>query len=189
MNEKFFAKRMARAIQIVAGVSAIVWMLPKAAADSVTANGGQIHFIGQVVDAPCTISTQSAIQIVNLGQVKMTDLNSPGAKQSPLHSVDLKLETCSVDTYKNASFTFSGATSVGDSTVLSNDGGSATNVGVFMVDQTGASVKFDSSTATAVRALSNGSNTITMQAGMQAVGGAATAGSVRAVANFNVTYS
>lgn len=181
-------------LKAMAGLALTTAMSSAALAASTTVTGGQINFIGQVVDAPCTLSTASQNQTINLGQVKTTDLATDGAQQSNVKSVSFVLENCTKTAQTNAQFAFTGSTTGSTKTLANVDasGGAATNVGVFMKDQTGVDVTFDG-TPTTARALQTSAtgtnNTITMTAGMQAVGGAATAGAVAAMTNFNIIYS
>lgn len=61
-------------------VSAIAFggMLSTAQADTTTVTGGTVNFVGQVVDAACSVSTDSVDQTVTLGQVRASKLTEAG---------------------------------------------------------------------------------------------------------------
>lgn len=53
---------------------------------------GEIHFQGTIIDAPCSISADTADQTVDLGQISNTALVAGGA--SPERAFTIKLEEC-----------------------------------------------------------------------------------------------
>lgn len=56
------------------------------------AQTGNVHFEGTIVDAPCSISSETADQTVDLGQISNTALVAGGT--SPEKAFSIKLEEC-----------------------------------------------------------------------------------------------
>jgi len=48
------------------------------AADPVSVNGGTVHFKGELVNAACAVNTESADQIVTLGQYRTAKFTKVG---------------------------------------------------------------------------------------------------------------
>lgn len=161
-----------------------------ALADTVQVNGGAVHFKGEVVNAGCAIDAGSIDQTVQLGQVRSVKLANPGDTSNPV-GFNIQLNDCDINLAKTATFAFSG-TAV-DSThtnvlaIQSSAAGSATNVGIQILDRTGQPVGLDGATFSAISTLFNGTNIIPFQARYFATN-AATAGTANADATFKVQY-
>ncbi|OTG86506.1 hypothetical protein B9T31_07865 [Acinetobacter sp. ANC 4558] len=56
---------------------------------------GRVNFIGEIINAPCSISPESIDQTVNLGQISNTALQKGGA--SPAQTFTIQLEDCAFD--------------------------------------------------------------------------------------------
>lgn len=62
------------------------------AADPVSQGHGQVNFIGEIVNAPCSINPDSIDQTVDLGQIANVSLKDGGA--SPARTFTIQLEDC-----------------------------------------------------------------------------------------------
>lgn len=154
-----------------------------------TVNGGVVHFVGEVVNAACAVDAGSLDQTVQLGQVRTAKLSAAGDTSSNV-GFNIQLNDCDTTVSTQASVAFLGATIAGKTDILALQGsaaGSATNVGVQILDSTGAILKLDGNTFSAPVTLSNGTNVIPFQARYIATG-ASTAGTANADATFKVQY-
>lgn len=160
------------------------------AAHAVTVNGGDIHFSGEVVNAACAVDTGSIGQTVRLGQVKTTTLAAAGNTSSSV-GFNIQLNDCDSTVATQASVAFTGtAVSSTYNTALALQGsasGSATNVGVQILDRTGVALPLDGGTFSATTTLADGTNVVPFQARYIATG-VATAGLANADATFQVQY-
>lgn len=163
------------------------------AADPITVDGGTINFIGQVVNAPCVVSTRTSHQLVDLGQVKASELSTKGAVSGP-KNVNIELQDCDPEVATTATFIFTGQedTDAGDINTLANtfgSSGAATGIGIQMKDTTGTVVPIDGSEATgSLLNLIQGENNANFSAYMIATKDAATAGGVAGVVDFRIKY-
>jgi len=157
----------------------------------VVVNGGSIHFSGQVVNAACSVNASSADMTVQMGQVRTVTLGSAGATGSSV-PFSIILDNCDTSVSTNVSVAFSGTTVSGSPTILALGGSSnssASNLGVQILDRTGAAVTFDGATWSAQNVLHDGRNYIPFVARYIGVGsGGAVAGDAAADANFSVQY-
>ncbi len=161
-----------------------------AAATPTTVNGGTVHFKGEVVNAACAVDAGSVDQTVQLGQVRTASLAQEGATSSAV-GFNIQLNDCDTNVASKAAVAFLGtAIDAGHTNVLalqSSAAGSATNVGVQILDRTGAALTLDGATFSSETTLNNGTNTIPFQARYFATG-AATPGAANADATFKVQY-
>lgn len=67
---------------------------------------GTINFTGAIIDAPCSIASESVNQTVPMGQIssRVLELN----KEGPLRPFEIHLEGCTLDTANSATVTFNG---------------------------------------------------------------------------------
>ncbi|ONK51194.1 type-1 fimbrial protein subunit A [Escherichia coli] len=155
-----------------------------------TVNGGTVHFKGEVVNAACAVDAGSVDQTVQLGQVRTASLAQEGATSSAV-GFNIQLNDCDTNVASKAAVAFLGtAIDAGHTNVLalqSSAAGSATNVGVQILDRTGAALTLDGATFSSETTLNNGTNTIPFQARYYATG-AATPGAANADATFKVQY-
>lgn len=81
---------------------------------------GTVEFVGAIIDAPCSISPESADQTVDMGQIanKTLEVYGEGAPQS----FDIKLEGCVIDTAKSVGVKFKGISHDGSDTQLALEG-------------------------------------------------------------------
>ncbi|MEZ2583435.1 type 1 fimbrial major subunit FimA [Kluyvera intermedia] len=160
------------------------------AADTTTVNGGTVHFKGEVVNAACAVDAGSVEQTVQMGQVRSAKLATAGSTSSNV-GFNIQLDDCDTTVATKASVAFSGtAIDTTNNTVLalqSSAAGSATNVGVQILDNKGTPLALDGATFSAATTLNDGTNIIPFQARYFATG-AATAGTANADATFKVQY-
>ena len=160
------------------------------AADTTTVNGGTVHFKGEVVNAACAVDAGSVDQTVQMGQVRSAKLATAGSTSSSV-GFNIQLDDCDTSVSTKASVAFSGnAVDTTNNTVLALQGsaaGSATNVGVQILDNKGTPLALDGATFSAATTLNDGTNVIPFQARYYATG-AATAGPANADATFKVQY-
>ncbi|SLN95769.1 type 1 fimbriae major subunit FimA [Klebsiella pneumoniae] len=121
-------------------VSALSLSSTAALADTTTVNGGTVHFKGEVVNAACAVDAGSIDQTVQLGQVRSAKLATAGSTSSAV-GFNIQLDDCDTTVATKASVAFAGtAIDSSNTTVLAlqnSAAGSATNVGVQILDNTG----------------------------------------------------
>lgn len=171
-------------------LSALSLSSAAALADTTTVNGGTVHFKGEVVNAACAVDAGSVDQTVQLGQVRTASLKQDGATSSAV-GFNIQLNDCDTDVASKAAAAFLGTTiDTNHTNVLalqSSAAGSATNVGVQILDKTGTALALDGASFSAQTTLNNRTNTIPFQARYYAIG-AATPGAANADATFKVQY-
>lgn len=154
------------------------------------ADGGTVHFKGEIVNAACAVDAGSIDQTVQLGQVRSAKLATEGSTSSAV-GFNIQLDDCDTTVATKAAIAFSGAAvDAANPTVLalqSSAAGGATNVGVQILDQTGTALALDGGTFSSPTTLSDGTNIIPFQARYFATG-VATAGTANADATFKVQY-
>ena len=149
-------------------------------------NGGTIHFTGNVTNGACSVNEKSDGQTVQLGSMQSKDVvkGQPGK----FSAFDIVLDDCSIDTYTNAAFIFSGQPDLTDSSVLANNYGTggATGVGVQVKDIDGKVVVLGATGAN--MKLIEGTNVAKFSAALYGTGDAVSSGYVESVATFKVHY-
>ncbi|MDU5319175.1 MAG: type 1 fimbrial major subunit FimA [Escherichia coli] len=148
-------------------LSALSLSSAAALADTTTVNGGTVHFKGEVVNAACAVDAGSVDQTVQLGQVRTASLKQAGATSSAV-GFNIQLNDCDTTVATKAAVAFLGtaidATRTDVLALQSSAAGSATNVGVQILDRTGNALTLDGATFSAQTTLNNGTNTIPFQA-------------------------
>ncbi|EAC1834336.1 TPA: type 1 fimbrial major subunit FimA [Escherichia coli] len=171
-------------------LSALSLSSAAALADTTTVNGGTVHFKGEVVNAACAVDAGSVDQTVQLGQVRTASLKQARATSSAV-GFNIQLNDCDTTVATKAAVAFLGtaidATRTDVLALQSSAAGSATNVGVQILDRTGNALTLDGATFSAQTTLNNGTNTIPFQARYYAIG-EATPGAANADATFKVQY-
>ncbi|QLF48361.1 type 1 fimbrial major subunit FimA [Escherichia coli] len=171
-------------------LSALSLSSTAALAAATMVNGGTVHFKGEVVNAACAVDAGSVDQTVQLGQVRTASLTQEGATSSAV-GFNIQLNDCDTTAADKAAIAFLGiAIDENHPNVLAlqrSAAGSATSVGVQILDRTGAALALDGATFSAKTTLNNGTNTIPFQARYFATG-AATPGAANADAAFKVQY-
>lgn len=156
-------------------LSALSLSSAAALADTTRVNGGTVHFKGEVVNAACAVDAGSVDQTVQLGQVRTASLDQDGATSSAV-GFNIQLNDCDTDVASKAAVAFLGTTiDTNHTNVLalqSSAAGSATNVGVQILDKTGTALALDGASFSAQTTLNNGTNTIPFQARYYAIGAA-----------------
>lgn len=152
------------------------------------AHADTVTFTGSIIDAPCSITPDTADQTVDLGEVASHALENGGASSPRPFSIDL--ENCDISdaTQDEVSVTFSGGADAVDNTMLGLTG-SAAGAGIVIADQSGAG-KIDLNTASNIQKLQTGDNTLQFSAYLQGEGASATIvpGDFTSVANFTLAY-
>lgn len=162
-----------------------------------TVNGGTVHFVGELVNAACAVSTDTSDQIVKLGQHRTASLAKAGDASAAvpfniqLVDCDSKLVTTGV------SFAFTGQTvstaGVVNNKLLAVNGGGgnapgATNVGIEITDYASTVLAVDGTGFSKAQKINDGTNTFPFTARYVATG-ASTPGTANADATFVVNYN
>lgn len=180
---------------MAAFISGALSLLPTlsyaAATAAATVDGGTLNFSGSVVTTACALSSSSATQSINMGQIGTPNLTAAGTTLSTGKEFTIELTGCDTSVYKNVAITFSGVADANDPTALAvgvaGDSSYATNLGIRFFNASGTQVKLnEASTATT---LTNGSNILTFTAKFHTEKGSVTAGDASAVATYTLTYS
>lgn len=161
-----------------------------------TVNGGSVHFKGKLVAAPCAVSTDSSDQEVVLGEYTTHHFKEKGAMGSAV-PFQIKLEDCDTSIATTAAVAFSGLSeeNTTDGTLLALDqglssanAGTATNIGIQVLDSASKPVKFDGTTFVSKTTLIDGENILKFAAQYKSTG-VATAGDANADASFIMQYN
>ncbi|EBM1014990.1 type 1 fimbrial protein subunit FimA [Salmonella enterica] len=155
----------------------------------VAVNGGAVHFKGEIVNAACAVDAGSSDQTIRLGQVRSSKLTADGNVSSPV-GFAIQLDDCDTTVAGTASVAFTGSEVSGKNNVLAvqaTGAGAATNVGVQILDSHSQPLQLDGTNFGSTILLTNGTNTIPLQARYIATG-AATAGTANADATFKIQY-
>lgn len=163
---------------------------------TITVNGGTVHFKGKLVAAPCAVSTDTSDQVVKLGEYTTHHFKTAGTLGSVV-PFRIKLEDCDTSIASTAAVAFSGRTdsSSSDSALLAIDqglsagnAGTATNIGIQVLDNQSKPVKFDGTTFVNKTTLNDGENILKFAAQYKSTG-TATAGDANADADFIMQYN
>lgn len=106
---------------------------------------GTVNFKGEIIEAPCSITADTAEQTVDLGQVSSSTLKA-GGKSTP-KDFSIKLEDCDVTslTKKTVTATFTGkAASFDTSSSLLAISGTAAGAGIAITDNNTNVIKLGS---------------------------------------------
>ncbi|MEX6315749.1 type 1 fimbrial major subunit FimA [Providencia manganoxydans] len=171
-------------------VSALSLSSVAAFAATTIVNGGTVHFKGELVNAACAVDANSVEQTVPLGQFRTAKLAQAGDTSSPVN-FSIKLNDCDTTIATSAKVAFKGvAANAANPTVLAVAGsaaGSATNVGIQILDSKSVPLGLDGATFGSAITLTDGNNVLPFQARYYALG-ATTAGIANADATFAVQY-
>ncbi|HID9895597.1 TPA: fimbrial protein [Serratia marcescens] len=145
---------------------------------------GKVTFKGSIIDAPCSISSKTANQEVDLGSISNVALKNSGKSTAVDFSIDL--EQCDFPTSKTVKATFTGASSPVNTSLLGITG-TASGAGV-VITYGGKPVKLGQ--ATTAQTLNPGNNTLHFAAYLQGEGASAAIvpGNFTAVADFTLAY-
>jgi type 1 fimbria pilin len=152
---------------------------------------GKVTFKGSILDAPCSISSDSEDQTVQLGMISNVALKD-GGKSKP-QNFQIKLENCELSNKKTVTVSFAGQKS--SNSDLLGITGTAKGAGVALTDGNGQLITLTSPTS--ARTLQDGNNTMQFSAYLQGeVQGkepldpkiVITPGEFTAVADFTLAY-
>lgn len=153
---------------------------------------GEVKFVGAIIDAPCSISSDSVSQTVELGQIAQKDLKD-GAR-SKLVPFTIKLEQCDFTAGKNkVRTTFTGVISAyaTDKELLAISGqASGAGIGIETFNNERLSLGEQSDAANLVGANHTLSYNAFLQGGLDANGDSVeiVPGPFTAIANFQLAY-
>lgn len=155
---------------------------------STTVTGGTVNFVGQVVDAACSVSADTVDQTVTLGQVRAVKLTAAGMVANQKEKFDIKLEDCDPSVKQNAAVIFNGQQDANLAGSLANTAGagSATNVALQLYGPDGQVLNIGDTSSSIT--LNTGENVVPLSVDYIATG-EATAGNVTATATFSMVYS
>lgn len=167
-------------------VIALGMVMAAGAANAADQGHGTITFSGSIIDAPCSITSNTANQTVDLGQVSNSALQN-GQTSSP-KAFFIQLEQCDASKLSTgASVGFTGATDANNKDMLGITG-SAKGAGIVITDGSGTPVKLDG-TASAPQTIGDGSNKLSFSAYVQANGASVTPGDFSSTADFTLSYN
>ncbi|MFW1852607.1 type 1 fimbrial major subunit FimA [Acinetobacter guillouiae] len=157
-----------------------------------TVNGGTVHFVGELVNAACAVSTDTADQTVDLGQHRTAKLAVAGEKSTAI-PFNIKLVDCDASQVTNGvSFAFNGQTVTSNNKLLAVSSGSnepaAQNVGIEIADGASQILAVDGTGFSKETPIINGTNTFPFTARYVATG-ASTPGKANADATFVINYN
>lgn len=146
---------------------------------------GTVTFNGSIIDAPCSITPESAAQDVDLGQISNVTLANNGS--SAPESFTITLASCDADTADAVTVTFNGSHDADANDLLALSG-SASGAGIAIANKDGSPITLGSPSAAID--LIDGLNELTFTAylkGTDAVGGVVP-GDFSTVADFTLVY-
>ncbi|MCE3115165.1 type 1 fimbrial protein [Enterobacter sp. ASE] len=147
---------------------------------------GTITFTGAIIDAPCSITAETANQTVDLGQVSNSALNN-GQTSTP-KAFFIQLEQCDSSKLKSGvQAAFTGATDAQNPEMLGITG-SAKGAGIVVTDGSGTPIKLDGTLSNA-QTIGDGSNKLSFSAYLQANGASVTPGDFSSTADFTLSYN
>ena len=175
----------------ISALSALAISTSALAADPVTVNGGTVHFTGEIVNAACAVSTESANQTVDLGQYRTARLALAGDKTTPV-PFQIKLVDCDPTVQATAPVSFYGQTDPTNAQLLAVSAGgtnstAATNVGIELSDDVSKILGLGGTDFSTPKNLIEGDNVLQFSARYVATG-ASTPGQANADATFVVKY-
>lgn len=175
-------------------LSVAILFATSALSTSVFANSGEIHFSGQIVNAPCNIESENSKQEVPFGQLSRASLEAGNAAEK---SISIKLKECNFDEFskdqddkwiavKDMKITFGGKNYVGTDKEFLGVSGTAENIGIQIKD-----FKFGEAKSILNQIRNNkGENVLEFTALAKRVDGATPVkeGEFSSVADFKITY-
>ncbi|EAA8439126.1 long polar fimbria major subunit LpfA [Salmonella enterica subsp. enterica serovar Michigan] len=176
---EFLMKKVVFALSALAVVSTSAF-----AAES---GDGTFKFTGEIVDAPCVVSTDSQNQEVVLGQVKKNIFKAIGDKSSS-KPFQIKLEDCDITSNTKVNVSFNGVGDTDDATLVSvnTEAGAATGVGIGIYDNANKLVEMNTGKSTTT--LAAGQTVLYYTANYVATKDTVTTGYGNAEVDFNLSY-
>ncbi|PNF13473.1 fimbria A protein [Enterobacter cancerogenus] len=152
---------------------------------------GKVTFTGSIIDAPCSITPETADQTVMLGQVASHVLKDGGTSAPKNFTIDL--ENCSFDQDEDGNtlgnsvaVTFSGTASTQDATLLGLTG-EAAGAGVAIADESGKALNVG--TPSSLYKLAGTNPSLGFTAYLKGISGQTIkTGDFESVANFTMDY-
>lgn len=163
------------------------WLLPQVHAE-VRQSAGNMHFLGEVVNAPCVVDLRSQHQVVVMGQVRDADLSSPG-EWAGTTVFQIRLEDCDNSVRQTASAAFSGTPDNNDPEVFQTGAGRspAKEVGLGIFDAKG-NLLIPNSAPLSFDTLNDGTTILHYSAKYRATGTEVIPGDASAAVNFSILY-
>ncbi len=158
---------------------------------------GKITFLGEVISAPCSIKAEDVDKKVELGEVTDTYINANFHSEAKDSSITL--ENCALPGSSNSAgqpvskahvtFTSSNVVNGVDNLLSNTFAGGATNVGVRLMDGSGANIVLGTEKVILLDP-NSATQTLPFQAWMErtSTSDQATAGNVTAVVNYTLKY-
>lgn len=178
--------------KIAASLVATLGLVVSAAnADTVTVNGGNVHFTGDLVNAACAVSTGSSNLTVPMGQYRTAAFAAVGDTSAKI-PFEIVLNDCDPSVAATAAVAFSGQIDATDKTLLAITSGdnsdTASGVGIEILDKASATLPPNGSTFSATQDLIKGTNTLHFTARYKATAATAEPGQANADATFVMKY-
>lgn len=151
------------------------------AANAADMGHGTVTFKGSIIEAPCSISSDSVDQTVQLGQISAAALAAGG--ESLPKTFKIKLDNCELGALKNVTTTFTGAAGAGDRLGVT---GTAKGASIALTD--GANNVIKLGTASLPQTLQDGNNELVLSAYLKGDGATVTPGDFTGVTNFTLSY-
>jgi len=165
-----------------------LFSFPANASEANNLTGGDMHFYGSVVNAPCAIEAQSLHQSVTMDQVLTTSFPSRGSWAAP-KTFWIKLDDCSKAQIQFATVAFTGLTDSNDPQVFKAGFGadSAKGVGIGVFDNKGDLIVPNTEPVSKYPLL-EGKSILYFTAKYRSVSEKVVAGDASAAVNFSVIY-
>lgn len=144
---------------------------------------GTIKFTGSIIDAPCSISSESSEQTIYLGEVSNVTLKNKGRSESKPFFINL--EQCDVNDMSSVTATFTGASSSGNPDMLGITG-TAKGASIAITDGSGSLIALGKSSAS--QTIQEGPSTLAFAAYIQGDGASITAGNFTSTVDFTLAY-
>lgn len=147
---------------------------------------GKVTFTGSIIDAPCSIDSNSIDQTIEMGAVSNVSL-ADGGSSTP-KPFEVRLENCSLTTAKTVKTTFNGT--AGSAGLLAITG--ASGAGIALSEGNGTAVVLGTATAGQLLSVGTTDATLSFRASLKGNGGAVSTiipGEFSSVVNFLLTYN
>lgn len=153
---------------------------------------GKVTFKGSIIDAPCSVATDSIEQEVDFGQLSAASLSTLNGNsgQSQPKNFQINLENCGFGNpakNNNVTVTYSGMADAKNAKLLGVTG-TAKGIGIALTDGSGTQIELMKPTAP--QPLQDGDNTLSFAAFVQNNGASTTVteGDFSAITNFTLAY-
>ncbi|WP_265669093.1 fimbrial protein [Klebsiella grimontii] len=155
---------------------------------SALAHDGTVNITGTIQGNTCTVTTDTANQQVNLGDMPSKQFTATGSASQPV-AFTIGLENCgSAASAVSLTFTGDADTTNGSLLALTSQAGSAAGVGVAILDSQRTLVPLNSASRQYTLDPQQTTQNLTFYGEMMATSSPVTAGSVDATTTFSLTY-